>query len=33
MFLFSSHRNITNDPVFTDNLLYILLEKPKNPES
>ena len=29
MFLFSSHRNITNDPAFTDNLLYILLEKPR----
>ena len=33
MFLFSSHRNITNDPFFTDNLLYILLEKPRKPES
>ena len=31
MFLFSSHRNITNDPFFTDNLLYILLEKPRPP--
>jgi hypothetical protein len=30
MFMFSSHRNITNDPFFTDNLLYILLEKPRN---
>jgi hypothetical protein len=30
MFLFSSHRNITNDPFFTDNLLFILLEKPRN---
>ncbi len=29
IFLFSSHRNITNDPSFTDNLLYILLEKPR----
>ncbi|MDJ0803313.1 MAG: hypothetical protein QNI97_10600 [Desulfobacterales bacterium] len=29
MFLFSSHQNITNDPFFTDNLLYILLEKPR----
>jgi pimeloyl-ACP methyl ester carboxylesterase len=33
MFLFSSHRNITNDPAFTDNLLYILLEKPRGPKS
>ena len=33
MFLFSSHRNITNDPFFTDNLLYILLEKPRKPGS
>ncbi len=32
MFLFSSHQNITNDPFFTDNLLYILLEKPRRPE-
>jgi hypothetical protein len=32
MFLFSSHRDITNDPFFTDNLLYILLEKPRNPK-
>jgi hypothetical protein len=32
MFLFSSHRNITNDPVFTDNLLFILLEKPRGPK-
>ncbi len=30
MFLFSDHRNITNDPTFTDNLLYILLESPKD---
>ena len=30
VFLFSDHRNITNDPAFTDNLLYILLEKPKD---
>jgi pimeloyl-ACP methyl ester carboxylesterase len=30
IFLFSDHRNITNDPAFTDNLLYILLEKPKD---
>jgi hypothetical protein len=29
-FLFSDHRNITNDPAFTDNLLYILLESPRN---
>jgi pimeloyl-ACP methyl ester carboxylesterase len=28
-FLFSDHRNITNDPAFTDNLLYILLESPR----
>jgi pimeloyl-ACP methyl ester carboxylesterase len=33
MFLFSSHRNLPNDPAFTDNLLYILLEKPYNLES
>ena len=32
IFLFSSHRNITNDPSFTDNLLYILLEKPRDSE-
>jgi pimeloyl-ACP methyl ester carboxylesterase len=30
LFLFSDHRNITNDPAFTDNLLYILLESPRN---
>lgn len=29
-FMFSDHRDITNDPVFTDNLLYILLESPRN---
>jgi pimeloyl-ACP methyl ester carboxylesterase len=29
-FLFSDHRNITNDPAFTDNLLYILLESPRD---
>ena len=29
LFLFSDHRNITNDPAFTDNLLYILLESPR----
>ena len=29
LFLFSDHRNLTNDPAFTDNLLYILLESPK----
>ena len=28
IFLFSDHRNITKDPEFTDNLLYILLESP-----
>ncbi len=33
MFLFASHRDITNDPFFTDNLLYILLEKPRGPKS
>jgi pimeloyl-ACP methyl ester carboxylesterase len=33
MFLFSRHRDIANDPFFMDNLLYILLEKPRNPES
>ena len=32
MFLFSSHQNITNDPFFMDNLLYILLEKPRKIE-
>jgi hypothetical protein len=32
MFLFSSYRDITNDPFFTDNLLYILLEKPREPK-
>jgi len=32
MFLFSGHRDITDDPFFTDNLLYILLEKPLKPE-
>jgi pimeloyl-ACP methyl ester carboxylesterase len=32
-FLFSRHRNITNDPSFTDNLLYILLEKPRDQTS
>ncbi len=30
LFLFSNHRDITNDPAFTDNLLYILLESPKD---
>ena len=30
IFLFSDHRNITNDPAFTDNLLYILLESPRD---
>jgi pimeloyl-ACP methyl ester carboxylesterase len=29
LFLFSDHRDITKDPEFTDNLLYILLESPK----
>jgi hypothetical protein len=28
IFLFSDHRNITKNPEFTDNLLYILLESP-----
>jgi hypothetical protein len=28
IFLFSDHRDITRDPEFTDNLLYILLESP-----
>ena len=28
LFLFSDHRAITNNPEFTDNLLYILLESP-----
>ena len=27
MFLFSNHQNMTNDPFFSDNLLFILLKK------
>jgi pimeloyl-ACP methyl ester carboxylesterase len=30
LFLFSSHKNLTDDPAFSDNLLYLLLEKPRN---
>jgi hypothetical protein len=26
MFLFSNHQNMTNDPFFSDNLLFILLK-------
>ncbi len=29
MFLFSDHLGLTKDPVFTDNVLYILLESPR----
>ena len=29
LFLFSSHKKMTENPVFSDNLLYLLLEKPK----
>lgn len=29
LFLFSSHKKMTEDPVFSDNLLYLLLDKPK----
>jgi len=28
LFLFSDHLGLTNDPVFTDNILYMLLEQP-----
>ena len=28
LFLFSGHLGLTKDPVFTDNILYILLEQP-----
>jgi hypothetical protein len=28
LFLFSDHLGLTTDPVFTDNMLYMLLEKP-----
>jgi hypothetical protein len=28
VFLFSDHKGLTEDPGFSDNLLYILLEKP-----
>jgi pimeloyl-ACP methyl ester carboxylesterase len=30
MFLFSDHLGITKEPAFTDNLLFLLLEKPKS---
>ena len=28
LFLFSDHLGLTTDPVFTDNILYMLLEQP-----
>jgi len=28
MFFFKDHLGITKDPVFTDNILYLLLEQP-----
>ena len=28
-FLFTDHLGLTNDPVFTDNVLYYLLEQPR----
>ena len=28
LFLFSDHLGLTKDPVFTDNILYMLLEQP-----
>ena len=30
LFVFSDHLGITKDPVFTDNILYFLLESPRN---
>lgn len=30
MFLFTDHLGITKDPAFTDNILFLLLEKPKS---
>ncbi|MDA2920800.1 hypothetical protein MYX76_15140 [Desulfobacterota bacterium AH_259_B03_O07] len=30
MFLFTDHLELTKDPAFTDNILYLLLEKPKS---
>ena len=30
LFLFSDHLEITKDPAFTDNILYFLLESPRN---
>ena len=30
-FLFSNHLGMTRDPVFTDNVLYLLLEAPSGP--
>jgi hypothetical protein len=30
LFLFSDHLEITEDPAFTDNILYFLLESPRN---
>jgi hypothetical protein len=29
LFVFSDHLGITKDPAFTDNLLYFLLESPR----
>ncbi|HEX3035554.1 MAG TPA: hypothetical protein VHT73_10565 [Thermodesulfobacteriota bacterium] len=29
-FLFADHLGITKDPAFTDNVLFLLLEKPKS---
>jgi hypothetical protein len=31
MFVFSNHLGITKEPIFTDNLLFWLLEKPRRP--
>lgn len=31
VFFFRDHLGITKDPVFTDNLLYLLLEQPDEP--
>jgi hypothetical protein len=30
LFLFSDHLGLTKDPVFTDNILYLMLEEPLN---
>jgi hypothetical protein len=29
VFLFTDHKGLTEDPAFSDNLLFLLLEKPK----